>query len=107
MLSETCSTSLRVLDLERCLQVKNQTCVDYILTFRNLTELNIFKTGLEDSEICQILVALKNLIHLPRGDFLCDVLEYLDTEASLNIQFKFISSVIGISYVVIIYIDYR
>ena len=35
VLSETCSESLRVLDIERSIQVKNQICVDYILTFRN------------------------------------------------------------------------
>ena len=88
VLSETCSESLRVLDLERSLQVKDQICVDYILSFKHLIELNIFKTGLEDSEIGQILVALKNIMHLPRGDFLCEVLEYLDDEVSLDIQFK-------------------
>ena len=88
VLSESCSESLRLLDVERCLQVKDQICVDYILSFKNLIELNIFKTGLEDSEICQILVALKNILHLPRGDFLCDVLEYLDDEVSLDIQFE-------------------
>ena len=51
-------------------------------------ELNLFKTGLEDSELCQVLVGLKNITQLPRGDFLCDVLEYLEDEVSLDIQFK-------------------
>ena len=88
VLSESCSKTLRVLDVERSLQVKDQICVDYILCFKNLVEINIFKTGLQDNEICQILVGLKNIIHLPRGDFLCDVLEYLEEEASLAIQFK-------------------
>ena len=88
VLSETCSQSLRVLDIERSLQVKNQMCVNHILTFTDLIELNIFKTGLQDSEICQILVALNNIKHLPRGDFLCEALEYLDDELSLDIKFK-------------------
>ena len=88
VLSETCSQTLRVLDIERSLQVKTQNCVDYIHCLQNLTELNVFKTGLQVEEICQILVRLKSLLHVPRGDFLCEVLEYLDEEVSLNIQFK-------------------
>ena len=88
VLSESCSKTLRLLDVERSLQVKTQSCVDYILSFRNLAELNIFRSGLQDSEICQILVALKNILHLPRGDYLCEVLEYLDEEVSLDIEFK-------------------
>ena len=87
-LSGSCRKTLRVLDVERSLQIKSQTCVDHILSFKNLVELNIFKTGLEDSEICQILVGLKDITQLPRGDFLCDVLEYLEDEVSLDIQFK-------------------
>ena len=62
VLSESCSKTLRVLDVERSLQVKDQICVDYILCFKNLVEINIFKTGLQDNEICQILVGLKNII---------------------------------------------
>ena len=89
VLSETCSNTLRSLDVERSQQVKEQKCVDYLLRFKNLVELNIFKTGFEDSEICQIIVALKELRHIPRGDFLCEVLEYLEEEVTLDIQFKF------------------
>ena len=88
-LSETCSKTLRSLDVERSQQVKDQICVDHILCFKNLVELNIFKTGLLDSEICQIIVSLKEIRHIPRGDFLCEVLEYLEDEVTLDIQFKF------------------
>ena len=48
-------------------------------------------SGLTTSEQCQILVRLKELIHLRRGDFLCEVLEYLDSHTNyqnikLNLQ---------------------
>ena len=57
-----------------------------------MTDLNIFQnfsissrtSGLTTSEQCQILLRLKDLIHLRRGDFLCEVLEYLDSRPNYN-----------------------
>ena len=46
-------------------------------------------SGLTTAEQCQILVRLKELIHLRRGDFLCEVLEYLDFRPNYqNIKLK-------------------
>ena len=46
-------------------------------------------SGLTTAEQCQILVRLKELIHLQRGDFLCEVLEYLDFRPNYqNIKLK-------------------
>ena len=76
---------------------QGQKCVEHISCFRRLTDLNIFQnfsissrtSGLTTAEQCQILVRLKELIHLRRGDFLCEVLEYLDCRPNYqNIKLK-------------------
>ena len=67
-----------------------KACVDYISCFRRLTDLNVFQNfssssrinGLSTAEQCQILLRLKELIHLRRGDFLCEVLEYLESQTN-------------------------
>ena len=67
--------------------VQGQKCVDHISCFRRLTDLNIFQNfstlsrgiGLSTAEQCQIIMRLKELIHLHRGAFLCEVLEYITT----------------------------
>ena len=77
--------------------ISGQKCVDYISCFRRLRDINIFQnfstssrtSGLTTAEQCQILVRLKDLVHLRRGDFLCEVLEYLDSRPNLhNVRFK-------------------
>ena len=47
VLSESCHNSLRILDIERSMQVKGDECVDYILSFKQIVEMNLFKTGLQ------------------------------------------------------------
>ena len=74
-----------------------KACVDYISCFRRLTDLNVFQNfstssrinGLSTAEQCQILLRLKELIHLRRGDFLCEVLEYLESQTNYrNVKLK-------------------
>ena len=74
-----------------------KACVDYISCFRRLTDLNVFQnfstssriSGLSTAEQCQILLRLKELIHLRRGDFLCEVLEYLESQTNYrNVKLK-------------------
>jgi len=76
-LSSTCSSTLRLLDVERSRQVTDD-CVDYILTFSKLVSLAIFNTGLTEKGQVELLEGLPLLTELPRGDFLCDALEWLD-----------------------------
>ena len=40
--------------------------------------------GLSTAEQCQIIMRLKELIHLHRGDFLCEVLEYINAKPNWN-----------------------
>ena len=74
-----------------------KACVDYMSCFRRLTDLNVFQnfssssriSGLSTAEQCQILLRLKELIHLRRGDFLCEVLEYLESQTNYrNVKLK-------------------
>ena len=74
-----------------------KACVDYISCFRRLSDLNVFQNfssssrinGLSTAEQCQILLRLKELIHLRRGDFLCEVLEYLESQTNYrNVKLK-------------------
>ena len=43
-----------------------------------LEEINLFDTNLSDESLATVLLALENLTHLIRGDFLCDALEWVD-----------------------------
>ena len=45
---------------------------------RALEEINLFDTNLSDESLATVLLALENLTHLIRGDFLCDALEWVD-----------------------------
>lgn len=88
MLSETCSRTLKILDVERSQQVKD-AAVPYILELEHLEDLNVFGTGLAVESKAKLLVGLKNLLHLRRGDFLCDAIEFLaDNHQTLNLRLK-------------------
>ena len=78
VLSESCSKTLKILDLERSRQVKGDECVDYILAFKQVVEMNLFHTGFEVHQLSKILSHSKELRHLQRGDFLAEVVEYLE-----------------------------
>ena len=88
MLSETCSRTLKILDVERSQQVKD-AAVPYILELEHLEDLNVFGTGLAVESKAKLLVGLKNLLHLRRGDFLCDALEHLaEHHNAVNLRLK-------------------
>ena len=46
-LSEHCQTTLKILDVENSKQINNVS-VDYILACRNISQLNVFKTNIND-----------------------------------------------------------
>ena len=75
----TCSQTLRSLDMERSQKVDDES-VNYILCFTNLVTLGIFKTCISSRGQAVLLKGLKRLERLPRGDFLCDALEYIEEE---------------------------
>lgn len=79
VLSMTCSQTLRSLDMERSQKVDDES-VNYILCFTNLVTLGIFKTCISTRGQAVLLKGLKSLERLPRGDFLCDALEYIEEE---------------------------
>ena len=101
---EFCIAIFRIIQMKNIISksmflfyVSGQKCVEHISCFRRLRDLNIFqnfstssrKSGLTTAEQCQILVRLKELVHLRRGDFLCDVLEYIDSKPNLcNVRLK-------------------
>ena len=88
VLSETCRHSLRILDVERSQQVKD-AALPYILEMEYLEDINVFGTGLSVESKAKVLVGLKNLMHLRRGDFLCDALEYLaENHSTVNLRPK-------------------
>jgi hypothetical protein len=88
VLSETVGETLKYLDVEQSMQVMGSS-TQYILKFSNLEELGIYRTSLGEESQAQILVGMKNLKHLRRGDFLCDVLEYIhDHHSALNFRLK-------------------
>ena len=54
--------------------------VEHILCFINLVALGIFKTNISTMGQAELLKGLQKLEVLPRGDFLCDALEYIEEE---------------------------
>ena len=49
-----------------------------LIELKALEEINLFDTNLSDESLATVLLALENLTHLIRGDFLCDALEWVD-----------------------------
>ncbi len=89
-LTETCSKTLTSLDIERCGHITDESALSIVKCTR-LKELNMFRTGLSDEGLCQILCGLRNtLVYLPRGDFLCDVLDELDDKLDKSVKFKIV-----------------
>ena len=56
------------------------TCLVHLTSLQQIKELNIFHTSLTNIGHAHILKNLENLEVLDRGDFLCDALEYIETE---------------------------
>ena len=59
-------------------ELTSTSCLASITNLEALEELNIFNTRLSDETLARILIALPNLTHLIRGDFLCDAMEWVD-----------------------------
>ena len=76
-LSENCSQTLRMLDIEHSLMVTDES-VQNITKLRNIVELNIFSCGLSTEGQAKVLLGLPQLSNLKRGDFLCDALDWID-----------------------------
>ena len=76
-LSENCHGTLRMLDIESSKQVTD-SCLDNILSIKNLIELNIFACGFSGEGQAKVLTGLKKLSSLKRGDFLCEALDWAD-----------------------------
>ena len=90
-MSRRCCKTLKFLDIESSKAVRDNVikegdnkdsnsicCVTSLTRLKNLQEMNLFDTKLSDESLATILLALPNLEHLIRGDFLCDALEWID-----------------------------
>ena len=55
----------------------NNNSVEWILSCQNIVELNVFKTSINDEGKGRLIHYLPKLMHLPRGDFLCDALAWI------------------------------
>ena len=71
--------TLKALDVEHSVLIKDD-CLSTILKFDNLQELGIAKTRLTAEGQATLIINLVNLQHLPRGDFLCEALEWVAWE---------------------------
>ena len=75
-LARHCWYTLQILDIENSKQVNNNS-VEWILSCQNIMELNVFKTSINDEGKGRLIHYLPKLMHLPRGDFLCDALAWI------------------------------
>ena len=87
VLSRRCYKSLKFLDIESSKGIRddeegksnsNLSSLASLTKLKALEEMNLFDTNLSDESLATILLALPNLAHLIRGDFLCDALEWID-----------------------------
>lgn len=77
VLSDSSGHTLKSLDIESSKQVTDAS-IGSILICQNIIELNIFNTAISDEGKGRLIVHLPKLTHLPRGDFLCDALGWID-----------------------------
>ena len=76
-----------MLDLERCKYVGGDDCVDSVLAFKQIIDLNLFDTGFDVSQLARILEGSKNsLRHLQRGDFLAEAVEAIAEGTRLKVE---------------------
>jgi len=78
-------STLKILDIEHSVMVSD-ACVPLLLQFTHLTQLSIAKTKLTSEGQAQLIYNLKHLLLLPRGDFLCDALEWIDYENGIKVK---------------------
>ena len=90
-MSRRCDKTLKFLDIESSKAIRDdgegkeltsKSCIASLTRLTALEEINLFDTSLSDESLAKILLALSNLTHLIRGDFLCDALEWIDYWAS-------------------------
>jgi len=79
-LSLTCKDTLTRLEIDHSLRTTDALVPDMI-KLHNLKLLSMAGTTLTVEALAIILLGLKNLVSLPNGDFLCDVLEWLVYES--------------------------
>ena len=98
MLTRRCYKSLKFLDIESSKGIRddgegksstNLSSLTSLTKLDALEEMNLFDTNLSDESLATILLALPNLTHLIRGDFLCDALEWIDYWVTLITEYKF------------------
>ena len=87
-LAKSCCNTLKILDIEHSKQVTDES-VPTILRFTKITELGISRTNLTSEGQANLITELKELQVLPRGDFLCDALEWIDWEEEESKKRKF------------------
>ena len=76
-LAENAHHCLRSLDIEQSKNVTDDAaCI--LVKFKHLVELNIFECGLSGEAQAHVIKGLPQLLHLKRGDFLCEALDWLD-----------------------------
>ena len=87
VLSRRCQKTLKFLDIESSKGVRDDgdrqvssklSSLTSLTELKALEEINLFDTNLSDESLATVLLALENLTHLIRGDFLCDALEWVD-----------------------------
>eukprot|EP00092_Neocalanus_flemingeri_P012383 GFUD01013351.1.p1 GENE.GFUD01013351.1~~GFUD01013351.1.p1 ORF type:complete len:606 (+),score=129.36 GFUD01013351.1:29-1846(+) len=87
-LSNSCRNTLKVLDVEHSNQLTDES-IPTLLKFSKLTELGISRTNFTANGQAIIIMEMKELKTLTRGDFLCDALEWIDWEKTKCKKQKF------------------
>ena len=77
--AETCGRSLVLLDVERSSRVTDDGA-EHILKCKQLKSLDIFHTSISTEGKAKIILGLEELEDIPRGDFLCEALDYIEEE---------------------------
>ena len=80
ILARNCSKTLRIIDVEMSKQVTDQSA-ELIAKMENIHTLHIFHTDITERGHYLILMNLRKLKVLVRGDFLCEALEYINDHA--------------------------
>jgi len=74
-----CKNTIKVLDIEHSVGITDE-CIPKLTQFVNLYELGLGKTRLTAEGQATVIMNLRNIHRLPRGDFLCEALEWVAWE---------------------------
>ena len=80
-LAANCNHCLKILDVE-CSALVTDESINSIINCKKLVKLHLFHTGLTLPGKARVLINLRNLKVLVRGDFLCDTLDYINNTIS-------------------------